>query len=96
MTDVESYNVIVVGGPAINSVAETFIGTADEFRATYSPGEAIIRLVENGNKVAMVVAGYNALDTRRAAKVVANYGDYELTGAEALVKGTTLTDITVE
>jgi len=96
VTNPENYNLIVVGGPAINSVARTFIGTAEEFRTTYSPGEAIIRLVDNGNKVAMVVAGYDAMDTRRAAKVLANHEDYTLTGSEALVKGTSLTDITVE
>ncbi len=44
--------------------------------------------MENGNKVAMVIAGYDAIDTRKAAKVVANYGDYNLGGEEATVTGT--------
>ena len=39
----------------------------------------------NGN-VAMLVAGYGAVDTRNAAQVVANYGDYK-----ANMKGTKVT-----
>ena len=92
----DDYNLIVVGGPAINYLAEKFIGTAEEFRETYEAGEAVIKLVENGERVAMVVAGYNAMDTRRGSKVIANYKDYSLSGSEALVRGTTLTDMTVD
>ncbi|MDD5178587.1 MAG: S-layer protein [Candidatus Nanoarchaeia archaeon] len=95
VTNPANYNLIVVGGPAINAIAEQFIGSADDFRATYSAGEAVIKLVANGDKVAMVVAGYNAMDTRRAAKVLSNYKDYALAGTSVTVKGTTLTDMTV-
>jgi hypothetical protein len=91
------YNLILVGGPCANKAVEavTDLGitcSGWELKA----GEGIIKLAENGDKVAMLVAGTNALDTRRAAKVIANYADYTLTGTEAIVKGTTLTDITVE
>ncbi|MDD5253492.1 MAG: hypothetical protein PHG05_00100 [Candidatus Nanoarchaeia archaeon] len=95
VTNPANYNLIVVGGPAINSVAEQFVGSADDFRATYSAGEALIKLVANGDKVAMVVAGYNAMDTRRAAKVLQNFKDYSLAGTSVVVKGTTLSDMTV-
>jgi len=58
----------------------------------------MIKLVENGDKVALIVAGSEALDTRRAAKALANYKDYatKFKGTEVLVKGTTLSDITVQ
>jgi len=54
-------------------------------------GQGIIKMVENGEKVAVLVAGYSAADTRNAAQVLANYGDYaeDLAGkAEVVVSGT--------
>ncbi|MDD5331749.1 MAG: hypothetical protein PHE43_02925 [Candidatus Nanoarchaeia archaeon] len=95
VTSPANYNLIVVGGPAINSVAEKFVGTADNFRELYSAGEALIKIAANGDKVAIVVAGYEAMDTRRAAKVLQNFKDYKLSGTEVVVKGTTLSDMTV-
>lgn len=91
------YNLILVGGPCANSAVEAVSGlgvTCDGW--DFAEGEAVIKLAQNGDKVAMLVAGTSALDTRRAAKVVANYADYSLSGTEKLVKGTTLSDITVE
>lgn len=93
----DKYNLILVGGPCANKAVEavdTLGVTCDGW--DLAEGEAIVKLAANGEKVAMLVAGTEALDTRRAAKVVANYGDYKLAGTEKLVKGTTLSDITVE
>ena len=61
------------------------------------PGTAVIKLFENDGNVAMLVAGYNADDTRRAAKVVAEFDNYagDLTGTEVVVTGTSLSDIEV-
>jgi hypothetical protein len=58
--------------------------------------KAIIKLVSfaNGN-VAMVVAGWNAIDTRRACTVIADYEKYALAGTEMVVSGTTMSDIKV-
>lgn len=96
VTDATKYNLILVGGPCANTLVEKlgFGVTCEGW--DLKEGEAMIKLVDNGDKVAMLVAGTEALDTRRAAKVVANYKDYTLSGAEQLVRGTTLTDITVE
>lgn len=93
----DKYNLILVGGPCANKAVEAVSAlgvTCDGW--DLAEGEAMIKLAANGEKVAMLVAGTEALDTRRAAKVVANYGDYALSGTEKLVKGTTLSDITVE
>lgn len=94
----KTQNLIAVGGPAINKAAAVVMGL--EFPATgaasgIAAGTAIIKLYENGNNVAMVVAGYDAADTRRASTVMAHYGDYALTGKEVVVTGTSLSDITV-
>jgi hypothetical protein len=72
VTDPTMYNMILVGGPCINSAVEKVSGltTCDEFRSQYGPGDAVVQLVENGDNVAMLVAGYNAEDTLAAAKAV--------------------------
>ena len=93
-----SYNIIAIGGPAVNAVAEKFLGlTADQYRAQYTPGEAVLKLVQNGNNVALVAAGYNAEDTRRAALVISNHASFSLKATEQVVKGSSLNlaDITV-
>lgn len=97
VTSPTDYNLIVVGGPCANDIVETlnFGYTCEGFREAFSEGEAVIKLADNGDNVAMLVAGYTALDTQRAGKVVANYGNYNLKGTEVVVRGTSLSDITV-
>jgi hypothetical protein len=97
VTDPTKYNLVIVGGPCANPLAETLFGvTCDGW--SLQEGEAMVKLVDNGNKVALLVAGTTALDTRRAAKAVANAETYLKTIAksEAVVKGATLNDINVE
>ena len=56
----------------------------------------MIKVKDTGTgNVAMLVAGATALDTRRASRVLANYGDYALSGSEVEVTGTSLSDISV-
>ena len=86
------YNAIVVGGPAANQIAADLLGlTYPAYSADsgLSEGEAMIKMVDNGAKVAMIVFGWEAEDTRRAAKVLESYDAYELSGAEVSVTGTT-------
>ena len=87
----KAHNLIVVGGPCANSVVPDLFGVTCA-GWSLKPGEGIIKLVENGNKVAVLVAGTNADDTKRAAVVLANAKQYKskLTGkSEVVVKGTT-------
>ncbi|RME55470.1 S-layer protein, partial [Candidatus Woesearchaeota archaeon] len=96
VSDPTMYNLIVVGGPCANSLAESLFGVscADW---PYQDGEALVKMVDNGNKVAMLVAGTSAADTRRAAKAVASETHRaKFSGSEVVVKGTTDSDITVE
>lgn len=99
ISDVTAQNLLVVGGPCANSVASTLMGSPADCAAGFQEGEAMLKLFEqtNGN-VALLVAGYSAMDTRRASKVLANYKDYadSLKGKEVKVKGTTLSDVKVE
>ena len=82
-----AYNLVLVGGPCANPLADSVGGAKCDTWALAS-GEALIKLVANGDKVAMLVAGTDAIDTRMAAKVIANYADYTLSGEEVTITGT--------
>jgi hypothetical protein len=94
VTSTSAYNLILVGGPCANALVEDLFGMTCEGWA-YQEGEAVVKLVENGNSVAMLVAGTSGDDTRRAAKALLNYADYDFSGSEIIVSGTSLEDINV-
>jgi len=88
-SDKQTKNLILVGGPAVNSlVAE--LGNAgkhmtlEEYRAE-GEGFAIIDYIEDAfatGKAALVVAGHSAEDTRTAANILQNYDTKGLSGSE--------------
>ncbi len=100
MDDITAQNAIIVGGPCVNTAAAAALGLsypACGAASSIPENQAIIKLVEHANgNVALVVAGWTADDTRRASRVVAESDKYALSGDEAIVSGTTLTDISVE
>ena len=97
VTSLTANNLIVVGGPCVNTVSATLMGNPINCAEGFEEGKAIVKLFENGNKVAMLVAGYSAADTRRAAQTVARYDKYneDFKGDEIVITGTGLivTDI---
>lgn len=98
ISDVGAQNMVVVGGPCANSVAAALMGNPADCAEGFKEGEGIIKLFEaSSGKVAVLAAGYSAMDTRRATRVLANYKDYaaNLKGTEVVVKGTSFTDISV-
>ncbi len=80
-------NLIVVGGPYVNSVAAELMGnpTNEQIAKMFEPGKAKIKLWADKN--AILVAGYSADDTTGAARVLARYddADYALSGDEVEV-----------
>ena len=73
VTDVAAYNVIAVGGPAINAVAAELMGL--EFPAVaatsgIAEGQALLSLMANGDNWALVVAGYDAENTLAGASLI--------------------------
>ncbi|MGC8929377.1 MAG: S-layer protein [Candidatus Woesearchaeota archaeon] len=99
VSNYQAQNLIVVGGPCVNSIAATLMPYTTDCWEGFTPGKAIIKLFEHSNgNVALLVAGYSADDTRRASKVLANYKDYasKLKGTEVVVSGIDLTNINVE
>ena len=78
-------NMIVVGGPCVNSIAAHLLGDPENCAEGFEAGHAMIKLFPNGNKVALLVAGYGADDTTAAARVLAEYADNKLSGDEVEV-----------
>lgn len=94
IASVSAQNLIVVGGPCVNTVAAELMGNPANCAEGFTAGKAKVKLFENGGKVAMLVAGYSGADTRLAGKVVAHRWK-ELSGKEVEVEGTTYSDATI-
>ncbi len=98
VTDKTAYDLILVGDAAVNKLAAEVAGitypTYGEGLTTafgYSAGEATLKLYENafgGTKTALLVAGWDAADTRNAAAVLKDYTTYKanLAGKQVIVK----------
>jgi hypothetical protein len=102
VSDPTAVNVVSVGGSCINSVTAEIMGLtypACGADSGLSEGEGIVKLFESGEKVAIVVAGWEAEDTTRATRVLADYKAYQeagqLVGTEVKVTGTSATEFTV-
>ena len=88
ITSASAQNLIVVGGPAVNPLANSVFGLT---RSDFTPNEAMVKLADNGANVALLVAGYSAVDTRNAAEAVAAGKLAGMSKAEAKVVSTTQT-----
>jgi hypothetical protein len=102
MSLVGKENLIVVGGPSVNTVSAKLKGnpSREQILAEYKPGVGLVelfdssRVAELGTKVALLVSGYEYQDTQRAARAVASK-DSRLKGnaVEVLGTSTTISDI---
>ncbi len=92
---VGSTPMIVVGGPCANSVASELMGNPAVCGEGFEMGKGIIKYFDDNQ--AILVAGYEAVETQGASRVLADYEDYsELTGTEVSVIVPTLSSISVE
>lgn len=90
-----SANIIAVGGPCINSVSAELMGNPAECSADFEPGKAVIELFDLDNgKVAMLVAGWEALETQAASRAVATQ-DSRLAGDAVELQVTTLNSYSI-
>lgn len=99
ITDISAQNLIVVGGPCANSVAASLLGVEMNYPACadgFEEGKAMIKAVDTDDVTALIVAGFSALDTRKATTVLSDYGNYNLEGDELIVVGTSLSDVEVQ
>ena len=89
-------NLIVIGNPRDNLLISHIMGLKKRDLSGFEEGKAIIKLYKHDKgKIAIVIAGLTPLDTRRAAKVLANSKIYSLSGSEIEITGIGLTDISV-
>jgi len=91
-------NLVVVGGSAINSVAAELLGGAySEALFTSATGvgagEFLIQSFDRAGTTALLVAGYNAADTEKAATYLLNNDVDTTVGVK--IKGTSATEATV-
>jgi hypothetical protein len=84
---------IVMGGPCANTVAFDLMNKPADCAAGFTEGKAKIKFFAAQN--ALLVAGFSASDSQGAARVLANYADYKLTGSEVEVVTTNLASLTV-
>jgi len=86
-TDIADYtaqNLIVVGGPCVNTIASTLMGNPANCAEGFEDGKAMIKLFNHDNgKVALLVAGYSATDTTAACHWLHNYAENSATLAMA-------------
>jgi hypothetical protein len=89
-------NLILVGGPCVNTLTAQALGLsypACGADSTVPEGAAMIKLVDNAfvqGKTALVVAGWEADNTRAACSVLQQFSTYaDLTGTGVEVDGTT-------
>lgn len=94
VSSVSGKNLIVIGGSCVNSVAAELLGGAAceaAFTAAsgVKAGEALIKSFDRSGKVALLVAGYNAEDTTKAATYLTMKGADTTVGAALKVTSAT-------
>ena len=52
-----------------------------------SEGEGLLKIVNHNDCAHLIVSGYSSADVRKAAKVLANYKDHNLSGSEVFIVG---------
>ena len=102
VSDVTAANVLSVGGSCVNEVTAELLGLPYPSCGEASglmEGEGVIKLVDNGDNVAVIVAGWDAEDTTRATRVLSDWETWQdankLVGEEVTVTGTSLTNYDV-
>jgi hypothetical protein len=91
-------NLIVVGRLCENRMADKLMNfpSSCDMSNQLSPGQGLLKLYDNGNTIQLLVTGYDADSTRKAAKILANLieeqleGDVipEFRGSKVLIEGT--------
>jgi hypothetical protein len=94
--DIEAQNLVVVGGPCINSVAAKLMGYPQNCVEYFEYGKGKIKLYQHDNaRIAMLLAGLTAFDTRMATTAIVHYQDLELSGKEMEVTEPSISDIII-
>lgn len=98
VTDPKANNLVLWGGPTVNKWVKELGFDADYFKDASGNPVGIIELVASafgGSNHALVVAGYDAGNTRMAGYVLTHYDQYDLDGTKAVVMGTSSSSLDV-
>jgi len=82
-------NIISVGSPCANAASNIILGNPAQCDNGFTNGEGKISLFNNNGYAQILVGGYSEADTRKAAKVLSNWMNYNLDGSKAIITGTT-------
>ena len=94
--DIYAQNMVVVGGPCVNSVAAKLMMYPTNCLEGFEVGKGKIKLYEHPNgRVALFLAGMTAFDTRMATSAIANYQDLDLSGNELEVIEPSISNIII-
>jgi hypothetical protein len=95
VTSPRSYNLILVGGPCANPLVTAVFGlTCNDW--SLEEGEGIIKLVENGDNYALLLAGTTEEDTERVYNAMLDYENQNLSGLEFLVSSSGIEEVVSE
>ena len=92
MTDLEAQNIIAIGSPCVNTVTAELWDNHPNCVSGLTPGKTRVMMLKNketGN-LAMILTGYSGLDTKTAAKALAENSFLlsEINDCEAEISGT--------
>jgi len=89
-------NLISVGGPCANAVTSALLGDPEVCYEGFESGKAMLKLVESGSNVALVVAGGEGSDTQLASRIMQDYENYDLSGMEMVATTVSASGLKVE
>jgi hypothetical protein len=78
-------NIISIGTGCNNAVTEQMEGIRRHCKYDLNEGEGLIKVQEHNGFAHLIVKGYDNKETRAAARVLANYQDYDLKGKKYIV-----------
>jgi len=86
--DPEAQNLILVGRPTryAGGMANKLIDNFEEELSEIPGGQSRLQIVRNGRNIAVIVTGRDQNGPRNAARVLANYEDYDLSGKEMCIE----------
>ena len=90
ITDPLKLNIISVGNPCTNAISAQLMGNPAYCTKGFTKNEGLIKLYNYNGYAQILVAGYSKVDTRKAARVLANWDDYNLRGNEKCVYGSSI------
>jgi cysteine-rich repeat protein len=90
-------NLIVVGGPCVNSIANNLMRNPVDCTNGFESGKGMIKIFNNGGNTQIIIAGNLSLDTRIAARALVNENLWsQMDSNPVITRGDSLDDVNVE